>query len=224
MARLNYVKSFRGTSKTEDGTLKCSKCGGTIAKGDSYKWWANRAPGMRGGFRRVRCSRRECHPKPSEMEGNPKRAAIMSMQEGLAADLEAWEASGATDTEELTSIAEAAAENAMEVVEELREGAQNIEDGFGHETYQSEELNERADELEGQIEALADIDLPEPPEESEAEEQARDEADERGEDESEEEYEQAIAAEAERLHSDELDAWREECVQAVTDAADEIYV
>jgi hypothetical protein len=66
MARLNTVKSFRGTTKTPTGNLVCGKCRDEITPGDSYRWWANRLPGQRGSFRNVRCAKDECMPTLAE--------------------------------------------------------------------------------------------------------------------------------------------------------------
>jgi hypothetical protein len=41
---------------------RCSKCGTEIAVGDSYRWWSNRAPGMRSGMKTIRCAKSECYP------------------------------------------------------------------------------------------------------------------------------------------------------------------
>ena len=55
----------------------------------------------------------------------------------------------------------AAQEAVREVAEEYRESAQAIEDGFGHPTYQSDELNERADELDGWADDVEGVDFDE---------------------------------------------------------------
>jgi hypothetical protein len=67
MARLNTVKSFRGTSKTEDGNLTCEKCRDKITPGDGYRWWANKMRHMRGSVRRIRCMKNECTPSTADM-------------------------------------------------------------------------------------------------------------------------------------------------------------
>lgn len=62
------------------------------------------------------------------------------------------------------SWAEAKAEEIRGLSEEKRESAENIVEGFGHETYQSEELNEIADSLETWADDLEAVDIPELPE------------------------------------------------------------
>jgi hypothetical protein len=51
-----------------------------------------------------------------------------------------------------------------ELAEESRETAGNIEDGFGHPTSQSEEAEQRADDLDGWADEISGVDIPELPE------------------------------------------------------------
>lgn len=157
MARLNHVKSFRGTTKTEDGCLRCGKCGTTIRKGDPYLWWANRLPGSRSGYRNIRCP---LHP-PSIAERTPGRAGeVMMAQQSAEGELASW----FTDMEEFvkkgeyefldapTDLMESFADEVADIAQEMTESADNMEEGFGHATSTSDELRERADDLEGQAE------------------------------------------------------------------------
>ena len=160
MARLNYVKSFRGTTKTEDGCLVCEKCHSKIQPGDSYQWWANRLPGQRSSIRRIRCA--SCSPRLSER--TPGRAGqLLSIQENVADQL--GEFGGEAD--DLEMIVQDAADSIREIAEELRESAQNIEEGFGHPTSTSEELEERAESISGQCDEIEGIYIPDPPEKDE---------------------------------------------------------
>jgi hypothetical protein len=70
----------------------------------------------------------------------------------------------ATEVDEMTDWAASVAEEIRGLAEEKRESASNIEDGFGHETYQSDELNSTADELDGWADEVEAIDFPEVPE------------------------------------------------------------
>jgi hypothetical protein len=154
MARLNTVKSFRGTSKTEDGNLTCQSCREKIKPGDGYRWWANRLPGQRGSFRNIRCMKSECTPSQADM--TPGRAGqLMRIQEDGGSQI--WDASH----EDLQGIAEQLAEQVRELASELEESADNIESGFGHETQQSEELRERAEAIEGYADELEQVDIDE---------------------------------------------------------------
>ena len=68
------------------------------------------------------------------------------------------------DAADLEAMAEEAADQIREIAEELRDAAQNIEDGFGHPTMQSEELEERADNIENACDELASVVIPPDPE------------------------------------------------------------
>lgn len=121
MARLNRVKSFRGTTKTASGNLTCGKCRDEITKGDGYVWWANRLPGSRSGTKNVRCLKPGCHPKPSEMTPG-RRGELMSIQEDVS---DALSGEGLT-LDDIQSIAEDAAERVREIATGLEESADNI--------------------------------------------------------------------------------------------------
>lgn len=76
-------------------------------------------------------------------------------------------AESAESAEDVTAALEDAAGSVREIAEEKRESASNIEDGFGHATSQSDELNEIADSLDGwadEIESAEVPDFPEPEE------------------------------------------------------------
>lgn len=153
MARLNTVKSFRGTTKTADGTLRCENCGATISVGDPYRWWANRLPHSFGSSKHVRCFKDTCRPSQADM--TPGRAGQLMRLQADGSD----EISRAQSVEDLQSIAGSLAEQVRELGEELRESAQNIEDGFGHPTSTSEELEERAENIDGYADELESVDL-----------------------------------------------------------------
>jgi hypothetical protein len=195
MARLNTVQSFRGTTKTEDGKLTCGSCGEKVDKGDSYRWWANRAPGSRGGIRRIRCMKPEC--KPSRADLTPgRRGQLLGIQESIEDQLTDW--NGDT-TDDLQSIAEEAAGDLRSLGEELTEGADNMEQGFGHETEQSMELREKGESLESVAQELEYLDFEDPPEKEEPDEEADEEADE------------------EQDHEEGMDAWRESQRELITE-------
>lgn len=195
MARLNYVKSFRGTTKTESGNLRCGRCGDSITKGDGYRWWANRAPGQRGSFRNIRCMKSECTPTTAERTPG-RMGEFLYAQENAQGELAAWRSESPTDAPEdvLTNFADAL----REIANEMQEGADNIESGFGHATSQSEELADRAQQLESTADDAESVSFENAPE--------RDEFDEG--DDGDEEFEHA------------LETWRDECESAAQDAID----
>lgn len=153
MARLNHVKSFRGTSKTQDGNLCCSKCGATITKGDSYRWWANRAPGMRGGIKRIRCMKSECTPTIAEMTPG-RRGQWYGMQEGFEQELAAC-----ATIDDVQATAESIASEVESFGQEFIEGADNMESGFGHETEQSMDLRQKGEDIEQAAAEIRDVDI-----------------------------------------------------------------
>lgn len=208
MARLNTVKSFRGTTKTPDGNLTCGKCGDTITRGDTYRWWANKLPGSRGSFRNIRCAKPECTPRGSEMAPG-RTGQIMAIGENLDDSL-ASAGVDLNDAGDFESIRDDLASAIREIGEELEESAQNIEDGFGHETYQSGELRERAERITSAADEIEQLEFPEQDEHTEQCTECGGE----GEDEDGEECE---ACEGKGDVPD-LDTWRDACVDAIQDA------
>ncbi len=157
MARLTHVKAARARKEGRE-PYACGRCSKTIEVGDSYYWWAHRLGAS--SQRHNRCE--EHRPRPSEMQMSPYRAQAYAASESIDdAEIEDLPAA-------LTDAAESVRED---VAEALRESAQNIEEGFGHPTSQSEELEERAEafetwadeleqaasEVESEIEELADL-------------------------------------------------------------------
>jgi hypothetical protein len=204
MARINYVKKFRGTKKTSDGTLSCSSCGDKIRKGDPYRWWSNRTHRGGSGMRRNRCMKAECTPKPWEYQTtSPHIAALMMAADSASTAL--GEVDRSASCEDVSAeiegvVTDTAAEGVREAAEGYRESAQNIEDGFGHSTYVSEELTEKADALEGQADDLGGFTLNTPPPDELDEETASDEE--------REEFEQA------------KDQWIDDAIEEAQEAVD----
>lgn len=149
MPRIITVQKARAVP----GLRRCGRCGKDIQAGEKYFHWSNRTPGGRGGHKSIRCA--DHYPRPSEYTASPYRAAAYSIQEGIEDFL-----AGDWTPEELAEELRTAAENVRdECAGPLNEGADNIEDGFGHETYQSSEMRERADAFESwadEIESAAD--------------------------------------------------------------------
>jgi hypothetical protein len=75
---------------------------------------------------------------------------------------------GAAALEDLSTVRDDLAEQIRALAEEKEEAASNIEDGFGHSTYQSEELTEQAEQLNEWADEVESVDLPEGAEECEA--------------------------------------------------------
>ncbi len=124
---------------------KCEKCGKTIEVGSPYKWVKPKS-GPSGGRTRTRCS--ACPSwRPSELTGSSALSALYGAQEAAEDDLSAWEPDDGTDA--LEAILSTLAEGIREAAQVYEEGADNMEDGFGHETSSSAELREKAETLNG---------------------------------------------------------------------------
>lgn len=65
--------------------------------------------------------------------------------------------------EDAQAVAEELVEMITDLAEEKREAAQNMEDGFGHSTVQSEEIADQAEQLESWAGEFGSISFPEPP-------------------------------------------------------------
>lgn len=174
MAKTHVVKAFQGQRKCQhpndrygvcgqpkgvhdnldhpftQAPLKCEACGNPINIGDSYKWVAPRAHRATKGVKRNR--HLTCPSwKSSELTSSPHLATIYAAQETAEEDLAKLSVDSAEDTgeaeEALNDIASMFAEALQEAVDSYEESASNIEDGFGHETYQSEELRQKSEDV-----------------------------------------------------------------------------
>lgn len=162
MARLHTVKK----SRKAQGTCRC---GETIGVGETYYWWKFR----HGGLHR-RCHR--CRPRYSEYGTSSHHLqSLYASQENFQDELGNITMEPTQDC--LDAVAGAMrtmAEAVREVAEGYTESADNMVDGFGHETYQSEEIREKAEVLEQwaeEIESAADsVESISLPEEDDAEE------------------------------------------------------
>ena len=125
-----------------------------IKKGDTYWHWTP--------YRQKR-RMSATPPRPSQTETNETKADLYGIQEEMsdslaaALKLETFE----DRLEAVKAAVEAAHEDSEGVYEAFNEKADNIEDGFGHETTQSEELREWADEVESWRDELDDYKEPE---------------------------------------------------------------
>lgn len=135
MPRLNYVQSARPSKRQR----RCHGCGKDINVGDPYKWFANKVG--RSSLRKDFCA--TCRVRPSQMTTSPHLSALYSAQEAAEDALGSFGNEGALA--DYGQIVRDYGEAVREVGEGYRESAQAIEDGFGHSTYQCDELNEKAD-------------------------------------------------------------------------------
>lgn len=133
----------------------CEKCGNEIKVGDPYKHVTPFS-----GRKRVRCA--TCPTWQSWDLSNSLGARIEQVQHDNALDV-----NEDTEPDEILDALQSASDAIRELAEEKRDSASNIEDGFGHPTYQSDELNEQADALEGWADEMENASVPDKPDEVE---------------------------------------------------------
>jgi hypothetical protein len=119
---------------------KCGGCGTDIGVGQPYRHWS-----FRYGGKRVRCMEPGCAPRSSDLTSNDKLATLYAAVESAEDAIDAWDGEEISDLEAI--LADCASE-IRDVAEMYREIASNIEDGFGHATYQSEEAESNAEDLD----------------------------------------------------------------------------
>lgn len=206
MARVTYVKKAKG--RKDGRPRRCAGCGTEILPGQSYKWFANRIGRM--SMRKDFCA--NCRIRPSMMTTSPHLSALYAAQEAAEDALGTGDDLGLAD---ISQIVRDYAEAVREVGAGYRESAEAIVDGFGHETYQSEEIAEKADECESAadtIESAADDieDLDDPDaDESEFVNDYEGELDERGEPVDIEAYDQHVEDKREERREAALEAANE---------------
>jgi len=137
MARTTFVKARR-VGKKGAYELRCNGCGQPIEIGQPYKWFKMKT--TYGGIKRS--YHPDCEIPPSHRTSS-RMGEIYDAQATLGKDLEA-----AQDFDGIREALEAFSSVVREVGEGYTESADNMEEGFGHETYQSQEIRERAEGLE----------------------------------------------------------------------------
>jgi hypothetical protein len=134
----------------------CEVCKTEIKPGMPYKWIQPRS-GPYGGHKRFRC-------------GTCPAWQVWDYSHSLGAELAriSHEFHGALDDAQSEDDVQGALDDAAQQVEDLaqekRDSAENMESGFGHATYQSDELSETADSLEEWAREFASATIPEYPE------------------------------------------------------------
>lgn len=140
--------------------LSCEACGKPIEIGTPYRWVKPKS-GPYGGRKR---NRHEACPgwRASDLTSSPALGTLYAAQEAAEDALGDWDRES---LEEAQAIVEALAEGVREAGQVYTEGADNMEDGFGHETYQSSELREKgealesaADEIETALDSVEEFD------------------------------------------------------------------
>lgn len=117
----------------------CGRCGSKIEPGQPYKHWS-----FRYGGKHIRCTKSECAPRASDLTSNDKLSTLYAAGENFDDSVVDWDGE---DGDDLKSMLQEYADEVRSVAEMYEESAQNIEDGFQHETSQSEEQRGYAEEL-----------------------------------------------------------------------------
>jgi methyl-accepting chemotaxis protein len=141
---------------------RCGSCGKDIEVGQGYRYIAPRYGPKKK--RHLSCPAF----KPSELTSNDKMAALLAALEDGEEELGAWTpAEDEPNLDDLQGILQNIAEHIREAAEMWTESAENIEQGFGHATWQSEEFEETASEVESFADEVENWSLPDPPEKGE---------------------------------------------------------
>lgn len=135
---------------------QCEKCRAEIKVGDPYKHITPKS-GPYGGRTRYRCG--ACPGWRVWEYSNSLSARIEQITEEAADSVAAAE-----DADSVRAAFEEAAGAIRDLASEKEEAADNIVDGFGHDTYQSEELREQADTLNSWADDVEGADVPDDPE------------------------------------------------------------
>lgn len=138
----------------------CTK-GNEIKPGEAYKHISPKS-GPYGGRQ---LNRHEEHPTWNQWEYSSSMSARLAQ---IAHNF--WEEiDSVASQDDVQSALDSAAEEIKSLAEEKRESASNIEDGFGHPTSASEELEQTADSLDEWADEVSGADIPELPEPEETE-------------------------------------------------------
>ncbi len=131
---------------------KCGKCDAEIKVGDPYKHISPKS-GPYGGRTLYRCA--ACPTWMVWEYSSSMGARIEQMIYNCGQELDSAE-----DEDAVESALNGLAEEINGLAEEKRDAANNIESGFGHPTFASEELEQIADSLEGWASDIESIDVP----------------------------------------------------------------
>ncbi len=118
-----------------------------IKKGSTYFYWTP----YRGRKRRS-----AMRPRPSQVEPNETKASVYATVEALSDFLAA--ANEDTTIEQVQEIIDQCKSVAEDAAQEMEEKADNSEEGFGHETMQSDEFKEWGGSIQDWVNELENID------------------------------------------------------------------
>lgn len=143
------VAKVHTVNKSRKAQGRCGDCEKPIKAGDGYRWWTI---GFRSRSKYKRCM--ACPvPPPSQRESSAAVAHILASQEMVYGALDAC-----GSREDVVAALEDFASGISEAAETWGESADNIEQGFQHETEQSQrfrEASESAESFADEVESAA---------------------------------------------------------------------
>lgn len=148
------MKLTRSDKSNPKPLLCCDFCKKDIEIGTPYKHITPKS-GPYGGRQR---NRHHACPNWNVWEYSS------SLSARIAQIIDGFDISGCDSPDEVTEMLSGVADEVRNLGEEKREGASNIEEGFGHPTSASEELESIADQLDGWADEIEGVDVPELPE------------------------------------------------------------
>jgi hypothetical protein len=154
----HHSETTRTDHVHDGGTLTCEKCSRTISIGQPYKWVK---PGAKGRSRkRNRCM--DCPGwKASELTSSAFLGIIYTAEED-APGVDVADTDAEDLARQLTDLRDHYEEAAREAAEVRTEAADNMDDGFGHETGMSTDLREQGETAEAEELAGVERDQPGP--------------------------------------------------------------
>jgi hypothetical protein len=139
------LATIHNVKRAQKSQGSCGSCGTEVNAGDPYLWYT---VGFRSGFKRVRCTKPECYPRPSDRESS-KLASIYSAQENAESSIASLDNPDSL-VDDIETILNELADEITAVAEEYREAAVNPNTGVTFNT----DAEERADTLESGADEL----------------------------------------------------------------------
>lgn len=132
---------------------RCGKCGKTIEVGQPYKWVKTKS-GPYGGAKLIRCA--TCPTWKASELSQSKMAGVYAAGEQCDEQI-----GDCNEVEDLEALRDELADQVEAVADEYQESADNMVEGFGHETSSSDEIQQKAEELRGWAEDIRNVDFDE---------------------------------------------------------------
>lgn len=127
-------------------TLKCGKCGRSIEKGETYRWYKI---GFRSRYKYIRCDSMACTPRYSELESRDNMVTVWSAIESANDTLDGLDAA---DPEENTNSIDEAVQTAGQEINEAAGAYREAAEAMGGAGYEMEEKADTLEEAGGELE------------------------------------------------------------------------